>query len=699
MVNKLGGARPKDWTCVLENNKPYYINYRTGAKFPLFINKKGRPSFRDDKQQVRPAKCAAEETDIVNMLKEENTVTRGVKAKSKTIKHNSMDGNLKQYIQKLENDESLPDNEEVKLLKQFCKSATRKNLSGMLPTPKGSTIKAKTHTKMPRAKSPTPPRAKSPTPPRAKSPTPPRAKSPTPVVQANTISPVKSPTSPVAVESPKQRCGVNSKGNKIRCKKGTRCNALTGYCVKTGKKGSVKKKTVKLKTKPVKRLQIDKNLSLRGKNSKLDVMQVKQEYKELGLKSTDFFEDVCLVLKNIRNKLQTNNDPRTKDAWGSSKLYELHSIAPFVTDKKGKMLTGDTVIGKQLFLGPLLIRANSLIGEGGFGKIYGGEITDEANPNNNKKCAIKQSLEPMKSNDDVVDYYTEVIIQNELFCHAHRKALNRVNFAKIPKPLFMAKLYRTPLLGMESLDDSLYKFISKEKWKPNMDELATREYQYKMTKVITDMFECICNTLIVLQENYEFYHRDMHAGNIMYRRQGDSFQWFLIDFGFATLKMNNYRFNHKGAGPYGKFNSQVIKEGKGKGRVGHDLRLTLLFIFSLVASEFKQMLLPTAYETLLTIFQSIKSDIINNNIGSSRNFWHRGYEDAFNKLVTKETEPKVFLAKTIPELRQTLLVAKNVLALKGKATKQKTPSKTKKEFVRVERKEGKLKTRSKKRSP
>ena len=163
--------------------------------------------------------------------------------------------------------------------------------------------------------------------------------------------------------------------------------------------------------------------------------------------------------------------------------------------------------------------------------------------------------------------------------------------------------------------------------------------------------------------------------------------------------MNNYRFNHKGAGPYGKFNTQAIKEGKGKGRVGHDLRLTLLFIFSLVASEFKQMLLPNAYKTLLTIFQSIKSDIINKKIGSSSNFWHRGYLAAFNKLVTKETEPKVFLAKTIPELRQTLLVEKNILALKGKPTNQKSPSKTKKEFVRVERKEGKLKTRSKKRSP
>ena len=75
----------------------------------------------------------------------------------------------------------------------------------------------------------------------------------------------------------------------------------------------------------------------------------------------------------------------------------------------------------------------------------------------------------------------------------------------------------------------------------------------------------------------------------------------------------------------------------------------------------------------------------NNNIGNSHNFWHRGYEDAFNKLVTRETEPKVFLAETIPKLRAIIANAK------GQSSLKKSSTKTRKDYVRVERKEGKLK--------
>ena len=247
----------------------------------------------------------------------------------------------------------------------------------------------------------------------------------------------------------------------------------------------------------------------------------------------------------------------------------------------------------------------------------------------------------------------------------------------------MAKLNTSPLLGMEPLDDSLYNFIKKSRPR----SVSEHTHKMKMTRVITDMFECLCNTLILLQDKYEFYHRDMHAGNIMYRKQGESYQWFLIDFGFATFKMNNYRFNWKEAGPYYTFNSEKIKEGKAKGRVGHDLRLTLLYIFNLVEWGLKHILLPEAFEVLNTIYRGIRKSILDNNIGSSGNFWHRGYADAFDDLVTRETEPKVFLAETIPKLRAILEKEK------GTTSSKKSTRKTKKEYIRVERKEGKVKSR------
>ena len=488
------------------------------------------------------------------------------------------------------------------------------------------------------------------------------------------IPQVKIPTPTRVSTSQKQRCDGGQ-----RCKKGTRCNIKSGYCEKTK---VTSKKVVKHKTRrnPSSVLR-DK----RAKDSKLDVMRVKDSYKELGITETDYFEDVCLVLRNIRKKLHEPNKPAEKMLeWSKDKMFNLHNLSPFITNKQGKQLTGNKIENRDLYIGPHLIRVTDIIGKGGYGRIYKGTF-------GHKNCAIKQSLEPMNNRETIIDYYTEIIIQNELFCHAHRQVLSRPKYAKIPKPYFMARLNTTPLLGMEPLDDSLYKFIktSKSEFGLLPDAESKKLYQIKMTRVITDMFECLCNTLILLQHNYEFYHRDMHAGNIMYRKQGESYQWFLIDFGFATFKMNDYRFNWEGAGPYGPFNSEKIKEGKAKGRVGHDLRLTLLFIFELVENKFNRILLQEAFDVLNFIYRIIRKSIIDNNIGSSSNFWHRGYADAFDNLETRETEPKVFLAETIPKLRAIIANAK------GQSSLKKSSTKTRKEYVRVERKEGKLNTRKK----
>ena len=49
--------------------------------------------------------------------------------------------------------------------------------------------------------------------------------------------------------------------------------------------------------------------SKREKASKLDIMRVNETYEELGITEKDYFEDVCLVLRNIRKKLHDPNHP------------------------------------------------------------------------------------------------------------------------------------------------------------------------------------------------------------------------------------------------------------------------------------------------------------------------------------------------------------------------------------------------------
>ena len=466
-------------------------------------------------------------------------------------------------------------------------------------------------------------------------------------------TPAPKPKTQSPVSQVKQPCG-----NGERCKKGTRCNKKTRKCEPSGAKKTAKNLPLKPTT-----------------TDSLQIMQYQEEeLKELGLKKNDFYEDVCLVLKNIRKKLHTPGEKQKEEEWSSNKLVKMHDLVPHTRDKKGKLIKGNNVHREQ-YLGDKEIKFTHILGKGGYGRIHGGTY-------GGRPCAIKESLDSMDTRIDIEDYYGEIIKQNELFCQAHRTKLNQPKYAKIPKPLFIANMHKTPLLGMEPLDDSLYKFIKKSK-APSTIKEDIITYKLKMTKVITDMFECICNTLIYLQDKYDFYHRDMHCGNIMYRKRGETYQWFLIDFGMSTFKLHNYRFSNDGAGPYGKFNSELMKAGKGKGRKGHDLRLTLLFMFELIEDNLDKMILPEAFNILNAIYIKIKNDIRTNSIGNSPIFWHRGYKDAFNNLITRETEPKVFLAETIPQLRQIILNNRiPVISLKSK-------TKPKKEFIFVERKEGK----------
>tara|TARA_B100001173_G_scaffold290903_1_gene281876 strand:- start:639 stop:986 length:348 start_codon:yes stop_codon:yes gene_type:complete len=107
-------------------------------------------------------------------------------------------------------------------------------------------------------------------------------------------------------------------------------------------------------------------------------------------------------------------------------------------------------------------------------------------------------------------------------------------------------------------------------------------------------------------------------------------------------------------------------------------------MFEFVKKQLNTMLLPEAFAILNNVYGNIKTDIVINNIDPNSVFWHRGYDGAFNNLVTRETEPKVFLKETIPLLRKTILIQpmlmNSTIGLK---------SKTKKEYIFVKRKEGK----------
>lgn len=56
-------------------------------------------------------------------------------------------------------------------------------------------------------------------------------------------------------------------------------------------------------------------------------------------------------------------------------------------------------------------------------------------------------------------------------------------------------------------------------------------------EIVREAFRQLARTLSVLQSRFKFEHRDMHAGNIMYRKDTDNkYQFYLIDFGMSIVE-------------------------------------------------------------------------------------------------------------------------------------------------------------------
>ena len=65
-----GGAGKKQWKCILKNNKPIYANANKDIEYPIFLNKKGRPTYRNKAGIAMEAKDCPNE--YLLLLKPEN---------------------------------------------------------------------------------------------------------------------------------------------------------------------------------------------------------------------------------------------------------------------------------------------------------------------------------------------------------------------------------------------------------------------------------------------------------------------------------------------------------------------------------------------------------------------------------------------------------------------------------------------------
>ena len=133
----------------------------------------------------------------------------------------------------------------------------------------------------------------------------------------------------------------------------------------------------------------------------------------------------------------------------------------------------------------------------------------------------------------------ETIVQNELFCK-YRGSWG--SGARIPKIEFFAKMKinnkYVGVIAMESLG------------KDCTDLLYESDNSDKYDIIIKDMVVKVSHLLSRLQKDYVFMHRDLHCGNVMYKKIGNAYRWYIIDFGMSMMNFNNKVLKVRETFPY-----------------------------------------------------------------------------------------------------------------------------------------------------
>jgi len=289
------------------------------------------------------------------------------------------------------------------------------------------------------------------------------------------------------------------------------------------------------------------SIAFKTKKDITNVMKIQHDFDALGIKPNDWISDPCYLLKNLKKKLNY------KGNWSDTMIKKLDNTIPEAIR--------DSRVMSKFTLGGDVFQFGSEIGSGSFGAIYSGKTWQKDKSSNKTDIAIK-SLHKIKP----LEFFTEVMIQNELFCGLRGQWGNG---ARIPKIYFITK-YRSPrsetgwkyIIGMEPLDGDGGDLFKNTKARGN-------HYKHFL-KGLRDL----ATLLKKLQAKFKFMHRDFHAGNVMYKKiPGDNYRMYIIDFGMSTIETSK-----------GKWLNRITQTFHYKENFRfnptHDLRMLMLSIFS-----------------------------------------------------------------------------------------------------------------------
>lgn len=430
--------------------------------------------------------------------------------------------------------------------------------------------------------------------------------------RVKTPSPVNAPTRAKTQTPPKSQSPVNAPTppkSPSPLKSPTPVNASTPTPVKTPTPASIKKKyTLTPKDRIVRYSPASKQItppnSLRVNEffeipSNKELLKMHEDMKAIGINQAEFYYDPCYFLNGLNKLIGKSNFKKYEN-----KMYLLLPIIYPKNEnfrenhyKKNNMIESDFL--KQIRASDLggnhldiCFEDDCYIADGSFGEVYTSKM-------NKKEIVIKSPITKSfnNKNEKHNEVFDENLIQSVLYC-ALRGQTN--NMAKIPKIEYMARLYMPNsqmkiITGLERLDGDMNTFI---------ETVISNASPSEADILLKDMMIQICKLLEVLQDRYNFHHRDLHAGNIMYKNIGTPvkpvYRWYLIDFGYAYLEKDGKKYHSEAIGIYPKYT---------KPNFAHDFRI----FFTYFAINLKYYMLPNALIS--------KSKIINLMINVSENLF------------------------------------------------------------------------------
>jgi len=359
-----------------------------------------------------------------------------------------------------------------------------------------------------------------------------------------------------------------------------------------------------------------KMLSLEGKRSKLksnlrskslkkiqNVLKAVRDYKELGIKQNDWMNDPCYVLNNVKKKMKINK-------WTDAKLKRLDKTLPIMTRGSGS--------SNVFTYGNDEVVLNNEIGQGSFGTVFNATIKNKKT--NNKKNIVLKSI----ITDDPVEFFSESILQMELFCKMRGQFGTG---ARIPKIEFISKYASARsktgwkyIVGMEPLDGDGHKLFGNSSVS-DMDKI----------KCIKGLAELLKN----LQRKFKFMHRDFHLGNMMYKNvaapgKPKVYKMYIIDFGLSTAMIDGNFINKK--------TKTFHYKDKNHYNPSHDLRMTFSSMFGDSTRVNKRVDLTLSNALALSLSSILRYKCIGED--DSPLFW-----DTYSKLI--DIRDDTFLPDTV----------------------------------------------------